>query len=195
MVYQLCLHPLGRQPQGKARKILDTLIVFALCGLWHGARWTYVLWGLYAAFWLCVESLLDINRRFDSEWDNPLGRTARRCIMFRIFVPAALLFRADSLEQLSVIFPRLFTEMGYACVNLDAVPEDQRGNAAAVEQAFRDAVAAMEGVTLAGELEDYVYQNEDFYDTNYHLRSSAAARNTDLWIRDLTAQLDGEGTS
>ena len=105
--------PLGGNRCGKIRKYLNTIIVFALCGLWHGARWTYVLWGLYAAFWLCVESALDIRHRFGPEWDNPVGRLIRRSMTFLIFVPAALLFRADSLEQLLVIFPRLFTQIGF----------------------------------------------------------------------------------
>lgn len=34
--------------------------------------------------------------------------------MFLIFIPAALLFRADSLQQLTVIFPRLFTQIGFS---------------------------------------------------------------------------------
>lgn len=123
----------------------------------------------------------------------PFARTqTMEMLSDRVYLDPAC---ADSFSGLKEYYDgipaRVF--IGYACVNLDAVPEDQRGNAAAVEQAFRDAVSAMEGVTLAGELEDYVFCNEDFYDTNYHLRSAAAARNTDLWIRDLTAQLDGEG--
>ncbi len=105
--------PLGGSRKGTARKLLNTVTVFALCGLWHGAKWTYVLWGLYAAFWLCLESLLDIRHRFGPEWDTPLGRLARRCVTFLIFVPAALLFRADSTAQLGVIFSRLFTQVGF----------------------------------------------------------------------------------
>ena len=105
--------PLGGSRKGKARKILNTVIVFALCGLWHGARWTYVLWGLYAAFWLCVESALDIKHRFGPRWDTPLGRLARRCVMFLIFIPAALIFRAGSVEQLGVLLTRLFTQTGF----------------------------------------------------------------------------------
>lgn len=36
--------PLGGNRKGTARKIINTLIVFTLCGLWHGANWTFVLW-------------------------------------------------------------------------------------------------------------------------------------------------------
>jgi hypothetical protein len=113
LVHQLCLHPPWGQQKGKADQDPQHRHRLALCGLWHGARWTYVLWGLYAAFWLCVESLLDIRHRFGPRWNNPLGRLVRRGVTFLIFVPAALLFRADSLQQLGIIFPRLFTQVGF----------------------------------------------------------------------------------
>ena len=72
-----------------------------------------MLWGLYAAFWLCVENAADIKHRFGPKWQTPLGRFIRRFYMFLIFIPAALLFRAESLEQVGVIFTRLFTQMGF----------------------------------------------------------------------------------
>lgn len=108
--------PLGGSRKGKGRKMLHIVIVFALCGLWHGARWTYVLWGLYAAFWLCLESLLNIPRRFGPRWDTPLGNLARRCCMFLIFIPAALLFRAESVAQLGTIAGALASGFGSGCV-------------------------------------------------------------------------------
>lgn len=37
--------PMGGSRGGKMRTILNTLVVFTLCGLWHGANWTYVVWG------------------------------------------------------------------------------------------------------------------------------------------------------
>lgn len=116
----MSISPWGGGRRGKPRKLLNILAVFTLCGLWHGARWTYVLWGLYAAFWLCLESLLDVKSRFGPAWDCPLGRLARRCVMFLIFVPAALLFRAESVGQLGVIFQRLFTGWGFGGVYLQA---------------------------------------------------------------------------
>lgn len=41
--------PLGGNRRGKARQQLNTFTIFALSGLWHGAGWTYILWGLYHA--------------------------------------------------------------------------------------------------------------------------------------------------
>jgi D-alanyl-lipoteichoic acid acyltransferase DltB (MBOAT superfamily) len=37
--------PLGGNRRGKLRTILNTLIVFSICGLWHGANWNFVFWG------------------------------------------------------------------------------------------------------------------------------------------------------
>lgn len=105
--------PLGGSRRGKGRKLCNTVIVFALCGLWHGARWTYVLWGLYAAFWLCLESVADIKKRFGPKWETPVGKLIRRSYMFLIFIPAALLFRAESLEQIGSIFCGLIGKIGF----------------------------------------------------------------------------------
>ncbi|HHO76596.1 MAG TPA: MBOAT family protein [Deltaproteobacteria bacterium] len=46
---------LGGNRKGYARTYLNLIIVFTLCGLWHGASWTFVLWGLYHGFFLVLE--------------------------------------------------------------------------------------------------------------------------------------------
>lgn len=79
--------------------------------------------------------------------------------------------------------------LSYACINRDALPEGQWENADEVEAAFKEAVEGMEGVTLISSLKDYVYFKTDFYDTNYHLLSGQASRNTRCWLRDLASYL------
>ncbi|MBQ9411492.1 MAG: MBOAT family protein [Oscillospiraceae bacterium] len=49
--------PLGGNRCGKGRQILNIAIVWALTGLWHGANWTFLVWGLYFAFFLIIEKL------------------------------------------------------------------------------------------------------------------------------------------
>lgn len=49
--------PLGGSRRGLARQILNILIVWTLTGLWHGAAWNFVVWGLYFALILSFEKL------------------------------------------------------------------------------------------------------------------------------------------
>ena len=49
--------PLGGNRRGLTRQLLNLLIVWALTGLWHGASWNFVLWGLYYALLLILEKL------------------------------------------------------------------------------------------------------------------------------------------
>ena len=50
--------PLGGNRKGKGRQILNLLAVWALTGLWHGASWNFVLWGLYFFVLLSIEKQL-----------------------------------------------------------------------------------------------------------------------------------------
>ncbi len=47
--------PLGGNRRSPARTYLNLAVVFTLCGLWHGASWTFVVWGLYHGFFLVTE--------------------------------------------------------------------------------------------------------------------------------------------
>ncbi|MDD5193952.1 MAG: MBOAT family protein [Candidatus Nanoarchaeia archaeon] len=47
--------PLGGNRISKIRTGLNLILVFFLCGLWHGAAWTFVIWGLFHGFFLIIE--------------------------------------------------------------------------------------------------------------------------------------------
>lgn len=57
--------PLGGNRKGKYRQLLNITIVWALTGFWHGASWTFMLWGLYYAAFLIFEKLywLDVLKK------------------------------------------------------------------------------------------------------------------------------------
>ena len=54
--------PLGGNRCGRARQLLNILIVWALTGIWHGANWTFLLWGLYYAVFLMIEKVFLLKR-------------------------------------------------------------------------------------------------------------------------------------
>lgn len=49
--------PLGGNRKGRARQLLNILIVWLLTGIWHGAGWNFLFWGLWFALFLCLEKL------------------------------------------------------------------------------------------------------------------------------------------
>src|SRR6185436_16108078 len=67
--------------------------VFFLCGLWHGASWTFVIWGLFHGMFLVVErlGLAAIVRR----WPPPL----RHLYLLLVVLVGWVLFRAESLSS------------------------------------------------------------------------------------------------
>ncbi|MBQ7226815.1 MAG: MBOAT family protein, partial [Clostridia bacterium] len=117
--------PLGGGRKGAARKVLNTLVVFALSGLWHGANITYLLWGFYIGFLLCLENALKKPLvKFISKTKININSSGvvlvRRIIFLLLFVPAALIFRATSLADFGLMFVRLFTEIGFSGAYLDS---------------------------------------------------------------------------
>ncbi|MEG0876726.1 MAG: MBOAT family protein [Oscillospiraceae bacterium] len=54
--------PLGGNRKGKNRQLINITIVWALTGFWHGASWTFMLWGLYYAAFLIIEKLFLLER-------------------------------------------------------------------------------------------------------------------------------------
>lgn len=54
--------PLGGNRKGQARMVLNLLAVWALTGLWHGANWTFIAWGLYYFCFLIFEKLTGLSK-------------------------------------------------------------------------------------------------------------------------------------
>lgn len=94
--------PLGGSKQGKIRTYLNTMIVFAISGIWHGANWTFIAWGL-------LHGLLSIGDRIFEKTQKKLMETVRWMITFGAVNVLWLLFRSDSIAQWMSILHRILT--------------------------------------------------------------------------------------
>lgn len=98
--------PLGGNRRGLARTLANLCTIFVLCGLWHGAQWTFFWWGAWHGGLLMGERALQT-----SAGARALGK-ALPGVLFQLYAFAAvtagwLLFRADSLAQARQVFVAL----------------------------------------------------------------------------------------
>ncbi|MCM1194085.1 MAG: MBOAT family protein [Butyrivibrio sp.] len=94
--------PLGGNRKGKVRTWVNILIVFTVSGIWHGAGWTFLLWGLVHG---AASVLYRIGRKI---WDK-VPRAAGWLATFLFVDLAWILFRADSLNTAALLYRKLFT--------------------------------------------------------------------------------------
>ncbi|HEY7592063.1 MAG TPA: MBOAT family protein [Actinophytocola sp.] len=87
--------PLGGNRHGTARTYRNLWIVFALTGFWHGADWTFLVWGLYHGALLIIERGFAIEGRPSS----PVGAVARRILTFVLVVFGWVFFRSSDMAQ------------------------------------------------------------------------------------------------
>ena len=92
--------PLGGNRKGRARTVFNKMVVFFLCGLWHGASWTFVVWGLIHGFFLLIEEYLPVHK---------LPKALGLLYTLLVVTIAFVLFRANSFEQGGWIIAQMFT--------------------------------------------------------------------------------------
>ena len=96
--------PLGGNRKGKVRTNINKIIVFFCTGLWHGANWTFVIWGLYHGFFLMLEDILP------KRWKVPAW--LRHVYTVLAVTVGFVIFRADTISQGWHIIKTMFT--GYS---------------------------------------------------------------------------------
>ena len=102
---QYVYFPLGGSRCGKARNILNILAVWALTGIWHGASWNFLLWGLFYFIVLVIEKQFILKFLEDHRF---LGH------IYLVFITLIgwSLFAVTDLTQIPVFFSRLFGGTG-----------------------------------------------------------------------------------
>lgn len=117
--------PLGGSRSGLPRQTRNLAVVFLLSGLWHGASWTYVVWGALHGFYVIVEVLVARARgdRVDRS-RSALARVARTVVTFHLALVAWVFFRASTLADawrvLSSVATRFDLAGGVALKEFDA---------------------------------------------------------------------------
>jgi alginate O-acetyltransferase complex protein AlgI len=87
--------PLGGNRHGAVRTAFNLLAVFALCGLWHGASWNFIFWGLFHGFFLALERVIEpLAPRIPGAL-RPFGHVYTLVVVLVSWV----LFRCDSWPQ------------------------------------------------------------------------------------------------
>ena len=100
--------PLGGNRVGIPRQILNLLIVWGLTGLWHGASWNFVLWGLYYFFFLCLEKF--ILKKFFDKIPSPI----RWLYSMSVVLVGWMIFYFDDFQTLITAFSVAFGHAGNA---------------------------------------------------------------------------------
>ena len=98
--------PLGGNRKGKARTILNRIIVFFLTGLWHGANWTFVIWGLYHGLFLLLEAAVPKLQK--------LPKVIAQIYTLLAVTIGFVVFRADNISEGVVFISKMFAGFDFS---------------------------------------------------------------------------------
>jgi len=102
--------PLGGSRNGAARWDLNLILTFLVSGLWHGANWTFLVWGALHGLIQAIENHLPWRKG----WGHGLKRLPGIAGTFLIFVFTFTIFRADSLSTAITYFDGILHNGGFA---------------------------------------------------------------------------------
>ena len=106
--------PLGGSRCGKWMTVRNILIVFFLSGLWHGADWTFVLWGVYHGMLLSLLFIIGSGAKYkdivaDGRWLPSLKEAGQMIVTFMMVLIGWIIFRAENISQLAGIGNKLIS--------------------------------------------------------------------------------------
>lgn len=118
--------PLGGNRKGCVRKYLNVLIVFTLSGLWHGANWTFVFWGMIHGLIQILENVMKpllnkCEKKFGIN-NRTFGFNVFRAIIVTFIADFAwIFFRADSFGQARDFIKGLFIRQNWWALSTDEI--------------------------------------------------------------------------
>jgi len=96
--------PLGGSRRGVPILIRNLFIVFVVSGLWHGAGWTFIIWGLLNGMVLAVEQILSPVLRLINKGLGFTKNFVRTVFTVALFVLMGIFFRSQNLDQAKYVF-------------------------------------------------------------------------------------------
>lgn len=91
--------PLGGNRKGIFRTCVNTMVVFLVSGLWHGANWTFVLWGFLHGVGVAFSQVMQAIRGTKAVAANPIVKKLKQLVTFSYICFAFVFFRCESIEQ------------------------------------------------------------------------------------------------
>jgi D-alanyl-lipoteichoic acid acyltransferase DltB (MBOAT superfamily) len=113
--------PLGGSKCGVLRGLRNVFVIFLLSGLWHGANWTFVCWGVFHAMLFLPLFIFGLNRRYvqdENECGGSMGCKGWIQIALTVFfvVVGWTFFRAQTFKESIVWMSNMFNPLTYASV-------------------------------------------------------------------------------
>jgi D-alanyl-lipoteichoic acid acyltransferase DltB (MBOAT superfamily) len=109
--------PLGGNRKGKARRYLNLMITMLLGGLWHGAGWTFVIWGgLHGLYLVINHGWHGLRKRLGQNPHSPLTAPMHALsvlVTFLAVVAAWVVFRADNLDTATAMLKAMAGANGF----------------------------------------------------------------------------------
>lgn len=106
--------PLGGNRQGQTRTYVNLMITMTLGGLWHGAGWTFVLWGIYQGMGLVIHRLFSGLKTIRPWCEERLeGQLICWGLTYGFGVVGWILFRAENITQVGAWLTTMVTPQAY----------------------------------------------------------------------------------
>jgi D-alanyl-lipoteichoic acid acyltransferase DltB (MBOAT superfamily) len=103
--------PLGGNRGGRLLTYRNLMLTMLLGGLWHGANWTFILWGTYHGLLLCGHRLLFGGREGAAKPGGPVKDFLARVLMFHLVCFGWLIFRAADVAQVGQFLRLIATDL------------------------------------------------------------------------------------
>lgn len=113
--------PLGGNRCSKARWMLNTMIVFTVSGLWHGAAYTFIIWGAMHGACMVIERLVYGEKIKHISNNFSIANLFRLMLTFTIVNFAWVFFRVNDLSDVMSIFRKIFTEPGMPFLDTNTI--------------------------------------------------------------------------